>query len=101
MASKQTYWTAHMDAWRQSGLSQAAYCKQQDLSLSSFGNWLHRRTESTSSTRAVPLVVAKPSMEASVEIRLPNGWSVRFSVDVESRHVLPWLPAQLGAEPAP
>jgi hypothetical protein len=33
MASKQTYWQTHLDAWRQSGLSQASYCKQRDLSV--------------------------------------------------------------------
>lgn len=91
MANKQAHWQSHLDAWRQSGLSQASYCKQHGLSLSSFGYWLHRRAEPTPPTSAVPIVVTKPSIEAPVEIRLPNGWSVRLPASAESIHVLPLL----------
>lgn len=91
MANRQTYWQMHLDAWRQSGLSQANYCKQHGLSLSSFGYWLHRRAELTPPTAAVPIVVAKPSIETQVEVRLPNGWSVRLSASADSLHVLPLL----------
>jgi hypothetical protein len=43
MTNKQTYWQAHLDAWRQSSLSQAAYFKQHGLSpslVSEVGNAL-------------------------------------------------------------
>jgi hypothetical protein len=91
MANKQTYWQTHLDAWRQSGLSQAGYCKQHGLSLSSFGYWLHRRTESTPPPAALPILVAKPSLETQVEVRLPNGWSVRLAASAERLHILPLL----------
>lgn len=91
MADKQTYWQTHLDAWRQSGLSQAAYCKQHGLSLSSFGYWLHRRVEPVRSTAALPILVAKPSLETHLEVRLPNGWSVRLAAGAESLQVLPLL----------
>ena len=91
MADKQTYWQTHLDAWRQSGLSQAAYCKQHGLSLSSFGYWLHRRAEPVRSTAALPILVAKPSLETHLEVRLPNGWSVRLAASAESLQVLPLL----------
>ena len=91
MANKQTYWQTHLDAWRQSGLSQASYCKQQGLSLSSFGYWLHRRTESRPPVAALPIIAAKPSLQTQVEVRLPNGWSVRLAASAESLHVLPLL----------
>ena len=90
MANKQTYWQTHLDAWRQSGLSQVGYCKQHGLSLSSFGYWLHRRTSTTPSA-ALPIVVAKPSLETHVEVWLPNGWSVRLAANADSHHVLPLL----------
>lgn len=93
MANKQTYWQTHLDAWRQSGLSQASYCKQHGVSLSSFGYWLHRRAKSTSPTAAVPILVAKPSIETHLEVRLPNGWSVRLPGSAESLHLLPLLRA--------
>lgn len=91
MADKQTYWQTHLDAWRQSGLSQAAYCKQHGLSLSSFGYWLRRRAEPVRSTAALPILVAKPSLETHLEVRLPNGWSVRLAASAESLQVLPLL----------
>lgn len=91
MANKQTYWQTHLDAWRQSGLSQASYCKRHGLSLSSFGYWLHRGAKSPAPTAAVPIIVAKPSVQTQVEVRLPNGWSVWLPASVESRHLLPLL----------
>ena len=33
---------AHVRAWRQSGLTQQAYCEQQGLTLGSFKNWPKR-----------------------------------------------------------
>lgn len=91
MANKQTYWQAHLDAWRQSGLSQVSYCKQHGLSLSSFGYWLHRRGGSVESAAAVPIMVTQPSIQTQVEVRLPNGWSVRLPASAQSLHVLPLL----------
>ena len=32
-------WTAHMEAWKNSGLSQAEYCQQQNLSRHQFTYW--------------------------------------------------------------
>jgi len=30
----------HIEAWQSSGLSQAAYCREQRLNAKTFGNWL-------------------------------------------------------------
>ena len=35
-ASRQTFWQAHVQAWRTSGLPRAAYCQQQNLSPRAF-----------------------------------------------------------------
>ena len=35
-ASRQTFWQAHVQAWRASGLPRAAYCQQQNLSPRAF-----------------------------------------------------------------
>lgn len=84
-------WSASGGIRSQSGLSQVSYCKQHGLSLSSFGYWLHRGIKSTSPTAAVPILVAKPSIETHLEVRLPNGWSVRLAAHAQSVHVLPLL----------
>ena len=39
---KEAYWTGHIEKWRQSGLSQTAYCKQEDVSLCQLGYWLKK-----------------------------------------------------------
>lgn len=37
MVSKSELWSSHMAAWKSSGLTQVAYCRQHALSLPSFG----------------------------------------------------------------
>jgi len=39
---KEIYWSGHIKNWRQSGLSQTAYCKQEDVSLCQLGYWLKK-----------------------------------------------------------
>ena len=36
------FWLKHLQRWRQSGLSQAQYCRQQHLSAPAFGWWKGR-----------------------------------------------------------
>ncbi|MBL0379563.1 MAG: hypothetical protein JKP90_07835 [Desulfofustis sp. PB-SRB1] len=40
--AKRSYWGDHIAGWKQSGLSQQAYCRKHQLSLSSFGYWRSR-----------------------------------------------------------
>jgi hypothetical protein len=35
------HWRRHVEAWRESGLSQAAYCQQQRLNRKTFSEWTH------------------------------------------------------------
>lgn len=37
--SKTSYWQGHINGWRDSGLSQARYCRQHMLALSTFSYW--------------------------------------------------------------
>lgn len=41
------FWARHLQRWNQSGLSQAQYCRQQQLSVPAFGWWKRRLTSST------------------------------------------------------
>src|SRR5271155_3888290 len=38
-AAKERYWREHLDAWRRSGLSICAYCRQHDLAQPTFYLW--------------------------------------------------------------
>ena len=34
------YWSVHIEAWRQSGLSRSRYCRDHDLNRRTFSNWM-------------------------------------------------------------
>ncbi|WP_299948094.1 hypothetical protein [uncultured Microbulbifer sp.] len=42
--SKSDFWQQHISAWKNSNLSQAAYCQQRELKLSTFTYWRNSRT---------------------------------------------------------
>lgn len=35
------YWSLHVEAWRQSGMDRAIYCRQHGLSIKTFGRWMN------------------------------------------------------------
>ena len=39
--ARQSWWLVHIEAWRQSGLSRAKYCRQHGLTTTTFGRWLN------------------------------------------------------------
>ncbi|WP_419630925.1 IS66 family insertion sequence element accessory protein TnpA, partial [Thiolapillus sp.] len=36
------FWQPHISAWQQPGLTQKAYCEQQELRYSTFGYWVRK-----------------------------------------------------------
>ena len=63
-AQKKTYWQEHIQAWGQSGVSQAHYCKARSLPLSTFQYWRRKiNQDSNDPPRFFPLAVM-PSIEA-------------------------------------
>lgn len=44
------YWQSHLDGWRKSGLSQAAYCRQHNLKYVNFRKWKERLSTYPTST---------------------------------------------------
>jgi hypothetical protein len=64
VTQKKTYWQEHIKSWRQSGLSQADFCKARSLALSTFQYWRRKISQgSNDSPRFYPLAVM-PSIEA-------------------------------------
>ena len=63
-AQKKTYWQEHIQAWEQSGLSQADFCKARSLALSTFQYWRRKIGQGCNdSPRFYPLAIM-PSIEA-------------------------------------
>lgn len=67
---KHILWQQHISEWEKSGLTQTAYCKQQNIKLANFGYWRNRLNKSNPSRKLIPV-----HMESSTMIRLalPNG----------------------------
>ncbi len=57
------FWQSHIAAWQQSGLTQKAYCEQQELRYTTFGYWvrkLRRAIEHTERERPSGFVPVAP-----------------------------------------
>lgn len=96
MGSKAAFWRRHLAAWRDSGLSQAAYCRRQDVSLPCFGYWRGKlgTVPPPSAPALLPIVV--PEMSRSVdliEVDLPNGLQVHLPVAMDAAQWVPMIRA--------
>jgi hypothetical protein len=90
MGGKAAFWRRHLAAWHESGLSQAAYCCQQDISLSSFGYWRGMWGAVPSPPALLPIRFRQRRRRWIVLTRtLPNGLQVRLSIGGD---VMPWVP---------
>ena len=90
------HWRRHVDAWRESGLSQADYCRQQGLNHKTFSVWTRRVQVDLSLDKNAPLgllpvqVEPSPSLastQASMMLWLAHGAQLELSTDVPPR----WL----------
>ncbi len=81
---------ALIEQWRQSGLSQKAFCGQQSIRYYVFHYWYKRyrehHMEKQSDNSFVKLQIAKPSPGA-VEINYPGGIRIIFHEPVSSSYL--------------
>lgn len=87
----QAQWQRHVEAWRESGLSQAAYCHQQGLNRKTFSVWTRRIQGDSSLGKGAPLELRPIQLEppapvastpASVMLRLANGVQLELTTAV-------------------
>jgi len=79
---KQKYWQCHIEKWSQSGLSQAAYCREYNLKIKSF-NYFKSRLKKTLPVQFVQVPVEpvrvpsflKLNIGSSFQIDIPDGFS--------------------------
>ncbi len=55
-AKKQKLWQAHVQAWKESGLSQNEYCRRSELSSSQFSYWKKKHRQHQAANKAVSFV---------------------------------------------
>lgn len=88
------FWTRHIEAWRQSGCSQAAYVQQHHLPLARFGYWKRKLDAERTQTSFVRVNV-EPSA-APVRIHHRSGTLVECRPGTDVR----WLRDLLGMDDA-
>ena len=77
------HWRPLVDAWRNSGQSQGAFCREQDLSYEQFVYWRRKFEQHPSdaaprpSSALVPVIYQPEVAEHGVSLVLPNGIEVR------------------------
>jgi len=64
-SDREAFWRAHVAAWRESGLTQRAYCHRESLPETQLSHWKHRLAKSQRRSRAkaslVPVQVLEPT----------------------------------------
>jgi hypothetical protein len=89
-----TQWCRHVEAWRESGLNQANYCRQQGLNPKTFSAWTRRALPLDKNTSGdvvfVPVTPSPPAAKAEASVimlRFPHGAQLELSTEVSPR----WL----------
>jgi hypothetical protein len=76
------YWQTQVEGWRQSGLSQIAYCEQHGLNIKSFRRWrtkLQRAATTATSLTLVPINVSAPATTPAIRLHSPGGWRIELA----------------------
>lgn len=90
--AKMVLWGQRIAAWRDSGLSQRAWCLREGVSPQTFGYWC-RRLSSCGAMLPVVLLDTVAVAPSSVDVVLGNGVSVRLPSSLPSDVLVHWLRA--------
>ena len=78
------FWSRHVEAWRRSGQTQRAYCKQHKLKSHNLSYWHRKLGKPKLLPKLVPVV---KEAESAITIEVPAG----LKVTVSSRTDPAWL----------
>jgi len=83
-----TNWINHIETWQSSGLSQAAYCRQQGLNAHTFSSQLHafRAQRAAESPTLIPVQIQHPLPETIV-LQLVPGHRLELPLSISAQ----WL----------
>jgi hypothetical protein len=88
LTARGRFWQKHLQRWRQSGLSQVQYCRQQRLSAAAFGWWkgqLSAESAPRIKPKRVPDEIARPRgpfVEVAFSGAGPTGGSDAFPYEI-------------------
>jgi hypothetical protein len=80
MQAKREQWAQRLAAWRSSGQSQAAWCREYGVSLASFGYWRGKLADEVAAASPAILPIHLAAMHGPrVEVCLPDGIVLRVA----------------------
>jgi hypothetical protein len=78
------YWSIHISAWQKSGISQKEYCRQNNIPLTSFGNWKRKiNIGFVDSSSFIELKGHFPAQEECFELQTGSGLTLRIRESIE------------------
>ena len=82
------HWKNHIEAWQSSGLSQAAYCRQQGINAQSFSSQLYafRSQRTAESPTLIPVQIQQPLPEP-ISLQLAQGHRLELPASISAQ----WL----------
>jgi hypothetical protein len=90
--AKREQWKAFIEEQEKSGFSQAAFCKQHNLSTAQFG--YYRRLLNALSGKAIktpatfmPVKINQQTSTTEIHIALPNGFQCHFPCDLNKAQI--------------
>jgi hypothetical protein len=87
MSVRRASWIAHVKSWRDSGLTQADYCRRHALNTKTFSTWIKRCNTSTTPVTLpltlVPVTVAQPAAAGELLLCHASGWQLALPSAIE------------------
>lgn len=87
-SERAAFWRDHIESWRESGQTQAAYCTEQGLSVKSLAYWLRRlrQAEELDPCEPLTLVAVRPASDSrstgalnpALSLHCGAGWRLDF-----------------------
>jgi hypothetical protein len=88
MSVRRASWIAHVKSWRDSGLTQAEYCRRHALNTKTFAAWLKRFNTSVMPSNLpltlLPITVSQPATGGELLLRHASGWQLALPSSIES-----------------
>jgi len=77
------YWQKHLDACKESELTQKAYCAEQGLSTKTFYRWLRKEKDTLAAAQTsltlIPVGISNPVTNGNlICLHSPGGWRIEL-----------------------
>ena len=74
------YWYSHLEAYRESGLSQREYCRRNKISYWSFNSWKRRLESNNKNLQEVPSNVVQSLSSVNNKIEIILGDRIKITI---------------------